>query len=199
MRRFIPALAASLLAAPAPAFAAALPNLAPAHDVSGTYVMTRPDGTKTFTIEYSKSADTLRIDPQDGHGYILYDFETKDAKLVIPQMQRYMDNPQIADRVTALQDKIDNGDAAIVKGGTETIAGHECTDYNATDKAKDKSASMCVTDDGVLLKITSEDGSIVAQSVSYNDVPAAEVTVPSDYTQFTMPQLPDGMAPGAGQ
>lgn len=198
MRSLVPALAVTLLAAPA--FAGSLPNLVPAHDVSGTYLVTGQNSSKTVTVEYSKSADVLRINPPNGAGYILYNFAAKDAKMVMPQMQRYMDRPEVASRVAALQGKENGDDVSIVKSGTETIAGHACTDYTATNKTKGTSSTICVTDDGVLLKIASDKGSAVAQSISYGAVPAADVQVPPGYTQFVMPQLPAGMGgmpPGA--
>jgi hypothetical protein len=177
-----------------------MPSLIPAHDVSGSYLVSGQDGPKTITVEYSKSANVLRLTPQDGAGYLLYDFAAKDAKMVLPQMQRYMDQPAVASRAQALQSGGNGDDVSIAKGAAETIAGHACTDYTATDKTKGTSSTLCVTDDSVLLKLTSGDGSsVMAQSVSYKSVPAADVTVPPGFTQFIMPQMPAGMAmpPGA--
>lgn len=191
MRCLIPALAASLLAAPA--CADQLPNLVPAHDLTGSYLVTGKDGPKTVTVEYSKAANVLRLTPQDGAGYLLYDFAAKDAKMVLPQMQRYMEQPSVASRIASMQAPTNGNNVSIAKAGTETIAGHDCTDYTATNKTKGTSATLCVTDDSVLLKLTSTDGnSIVAQSVSYSAVPAADVTVPPGYMKFEMPQMPAG-------
>jgi len=198
MRCLIPALAATLLATPV--WADSMPSLIPAHDVSGLYLVTGKDGQKTITVEYSKSAGVLRLTPPGGAGYLLYDFAAHDAKMVLPQMQRYMDQPAVAARAQALQGHGNGDDVSIATGATETIAGHDCTDYTATDKTKGTSSTLCVTDDSVLLKLTSDDGStVVAQSVSYKSVPAADVTVPPAFTQFLMPQMPAGMAmpPGA--
>lgn len=196
MRRFRSALAASLLATPllaGPARAESMPNLVPAHDVSGIYLITGQNGTKTITVEYSKAANTLRLNPQERAGYILYDFTSKDAKMVMPQMQRYMDRPEVASRAQLLQGKVGGDDVTIAQTGTETIAGHRCTDYTATDHTKGKSVTLCVTGDGVLLKLVSDKNTVVAQSLSYAPVPAADVVVPPGYTQFTMPQLPGAM------
>lgn len=192
MRCLIPTLAAALLATPV--WADSMPSLVPTHDVSGTYLATGQDGPKTITVEYSKSANVLRLTPPGGAGYLLYDFAAHDAKMVLPQMQRYMEQPAIAAQANALQGPSNGGDVNITKGTTETIAGHECTDYNATDKSKGTRSTLCVTGDSVLLKLTSSDGgSIVAQSVSYTQVPVADVTIPPGFTQFTMPQMPPSM------
>jgi len=55
----------------------------------------------------------------------------------------------------------------------------------------------------VLLELTSSDGAdILAQSVSYDTVPVADVTLPPGYTQLEIPQMPGmpgmGGAPGMG-
>lgn len=201
MRRLIPTLAAAFLATPlfaVPALASSMPNLIPAHDVSGTYLVTGKEGAKTVTVEYSKSANVLRINPQSGAGYILYDFTAKDAKMVMPQMQRYMDRPEMASQAASIQGKGNGDDVTVAKGGTESIAGHECTDYTATDHTRGTSSTICVTDDGVLLKLASTGSSVVAQSVSYGAVPAADVQVPPGYTAFVMPQMPAGMGNMSG-
>jgi hypothetical protein len=196
MRFVISALAATLLALPA--VADQMLSLIPAHDVSGTYLFTTNNGPKTMTVEYSKAVNVLRLNPQGGTGYILYDFTAKDAKMVMPQMQRYMDEPQIAGRAASIQGSGNGDDVSVAKGGSETIAGHDCTDYTATDHTKGTSSTLCVTDDGVLLKMSSSEGdSAVAQSVSYAAVPEADVQVPPGYSAFAMPQMPAGMGPGA--
>ncbi len=97
MRRIFILLAC--LAAPA-ALAQPFPNIVPAHELTGTYQMTSPNGPpQTFTVEYSAAAHTLRMTMPGGQGamgYILYDFGTHDAKLVMPQMQKYMDMAQLS-------------------------------------------------------------------------------------------------------
>jgi hypothetical protein len=199
MRCLIPAVAASLLALPAfpfiavPAWADQMPNVIPTHDVTGTYLFTGNNGPQTVTVEYSKSANVLRFNPPQGVGYVLYDFGTKDAKMVMPQMQRYMDQPDLSKRAAVWQGGTNGDDVSISTGGTETIAGHECTDYTATDHTKNKSSTLCVTDDGVILKFAAGTESAVAQSISYDTVPDADVQVPPGYTQFVMPQLPGGL------
>jgi hypothetical protein len=197
MRTFTAILATALLAAPA--LADPMPNLIPEHDVSGTSRVTGNVGPKTITVEYSKAVGVLRLTPPGGAGYLLYDFAAKDAKMVMPQMQRYMDQPSVADQAKQLQNAGNGNNVSIAKGATETIAGKDCTDYTATSKTKGTSSTLCVTDDGVLLKLASTDGSAVAQSISYNTVPEADVQVPAGYEQFVMPQMPPGMTmpPGA--
>ena len=188
MRRLIPALAATLLATPV--WADSMPNMVPAHDVSGTYLITAKNGPQTLTVQYSKSANILRVNPPSQGGYILYDFANHDAKMVMPQMQRYMDESSMANAVaaTAQGGGANGDDVSITKAGTQTIAGHECTDYNATNKTKGTSSTLCVTSDGIILSLLSSDGNkIVAQTISYATVPAADLQLPPNYTKFEMP------------
>ncbi len=199
MRRLIPALAATLLATPA--LAGQMPNLVPSHDVTGSYLVTSREGARTVMVEYSKSANVLRLSPRNGQGYLLYDFSSRDAKMVLPEMQRYMDQPGFARRAQALQ-AADGNNVRISKTGTETIAGHECTDYTATNTTKGTSSTFCVTAGGVLLKLASPGTSAVAQSISYDTVPATDVQLPAGYTQLAMPKMPGmgnmGMAAPGG-
>jgi hypothetical protein len=200
MRCLMPALAVTLMAAPA--LADSMPNIIPAHDVSGTYLIINKPGPQTLTVEYSKSANILRVNTPQGGGYILYDFGSKDAKMVMPQMQRYIDETQMASQFapTPHTGGTDGGNVSITTGGTETIAGHDCTDYTATDATKGTTSTMCVTDDGVILSLLSSNGDkIVAQTISYGTVPDADVQLPPGYTKFAMPQMPamSGMAPGS--
>ena len=194
MRCLIPAFAATLLAAPV--LADSMPNLIPAHDVSGTYLVTGRNGPRTVTVEYSKQAHALRLTPQGDAGYILYDFAAHDARMVLPRLQRYLDQPQLASRAQALQTRSSHDDVSIATSGTETIAGHGCTDYTATDHTRGTTSTLCVTADGVLLKLSAADGSAVAQTLSYDAVPPADVQLPPGYTQLVMPQMPMGMIPG---
>jgi len=201
-------LAGTILAGPA--LAQEMPSMAPDRDVSGTYLITKTGGQpsqQSMAMEYSKSSGTLRVNmPQNQGmaGYILYDFGTKDAKMVMPQMQKYMDYSTMAAGFTSMAHAHQGGasgdDVSITRGGSETIAGHECHDIIATDHTKNKTATLCLTDDHVLLSMTSSDGfSLVAQSISYGAVPDSDVQVPPGFTEFVMPQMPAGMGAGPGQ
>jgi hypothetical protein len=193
MRILAAALAATLLGLPA--MADKMPNIIPTHDVTGTYLFTGRSGTRTVTVTvaYSKAAGVLRITPPDGQSYILYDFAAHDAKVVMPQMQRYMDESQMATAVTEAAHPGAGGDkVSITQTGSETIAGHACRDFKATDTTKGRWSILCITADGVILSINSSAGTkAVARRISYDTVPAADVQLPPGYTAFQMP-------PGSG-
>jgi hypothetical protein len=213
MRNLSSVLFLPLLLGAAPALAQTTPpSIVPQHDVSGTYLVTSPTkGPQTFSVEYSKAANSARFNPPGGEGYMLYDFTAHDGKMVMPQMQRYMDMPSMAAREEELGGGAGGGttggthdNVTVTEIGTKTIAGHDCTNYKATDTTKGTWSTLCVTSDGVLLELISDKGDTVeAQSVSYDPVPEADLQVPAGYTEFVMPQMPGmsgmgGMPPGAG-
>jgi hypothetical protein len=195
--RLTTTLAAAILAAPA--MAASLPNMQPAHDVSGSYLITTEKGPRSITIEYGRSANILRVNlPGPRGAYILYDFTAKDAKMVMPQMQRYMDASRMAAGVAA-RTRVSSAESAnITQTGTETIAGHTCQDYQIANPAKATITTICVTDDGVILSLLAPNGDkILAQSVSYSPVNPTDLQLPPGYTQFQRPAA--GTPPGSGQ
>ena len=184
-----------------PALADPITNMVPTHDLTGTYQMNTNHGPQTMAVEYSAALRGLRITPQGGQAYILYDFTTHDAKMVMPQMQKYMDQPKLSAQANAVQGDRNGPPANVVitTGGSATIAGHDCTNTKFTNTKTGESSTLCVTDDGVILQITSSNGhQITAQSISYAPVPEADVQLPAGYTQFVIPQMPAGMAMPGG-
>jgi hypothetical protein len=200
------------LAAPA-ALAQPFPNIVPAHDLTGTYQMTSPNNApQNVTVEYSAAARSLRMTMPGGEGamgYVLFDFGTHDAKMVMPQMQKYMDMAQLS----AMAKSIDPGMSSpaptpgapppdhytVTKAGTEEIAGYECTVTEIADTTQNKWSKLCVTEDHVILGVDTSDGEhLAAQSISYAPVPEGDVEVPDGYTEMVMPGMPGGMGmPGA--
>jgi hypothetical protein len=198
-------LATALLCTAGAALADPLPNFIPTHDLTGTYLMTSPngDGPKHLAVEYSAALRTARITPDEGGGYILYDFGAHDAKMVMPPMQRYMDMPQLAAQANLVQGAGGNPaptDASppshpqIDDLGTKTIAGHDCRVVKVTDQTDGHWSKICSTPDGVILEVTTDEGDeFIAQTVSYAAVPPADLQIPPGFTAFAMPTLPNGM------
>jgi hypothetical protein len=184
MRCLAPAFAAALLALPA--WADPLPSIVPTHDVSGTYQLTDPDGTQLIAVEYSVNANVLRLAPQSGGNYILYDFNANDAKMVLPSLQHYYEQPDIVSKIQKIEADINSGRSNAVAGGTETIGGETCTDYTPASNAD--GTVICITSDGIILKLVSPNGtSFVAQSFAGNLVPPTDLQVPPGYTELTAP------------
>jgi hypothetical protein len=196
MRLLVPALAATLTALPA--LAAQPPSIVPTRDFSGTYQVTSPSNPtpQIFSVEYSAALQSVRFDNPDKQGYVIYDAATKDAKLVMPQMQRYMDQPMVTGRMQEMQNGggTDGDNISVSADGTRVVAGQSCANTKITDNTKGTWSEICTTSDNVLLAVDSSDGShVVAQNISYTPVPAADLTVPAGYTQFVIPQMPAGM------
>ncbi len=180
-----------------PALADPIPGMVPTHDLTGTYLMNTSQGPRTMAVEYSAALRALRVTPQGGQGYILYDFTTHDAKMVMPQMQKYMDQPKLSAQARAVQGDRNGppNNVIITTGDSTTIAGYGCTNTKFTNTKTGESSTLCITPDGVILQITSPNGhQITAQSISYSPVSQADVQLPAGYTQFVMPQMPPGMS-----
>jgi hypothetical protein len=198
-------LSTALLITAGAALADPLPNFVPAHDLTGTYVMTSPkgDGPKQLAVEYSAALRIARITPDQGDGYILYDFGAHDAKMVMPPMQRYMDMPQLAAQANLIQGAGGNPPPAasgpptmprIEYLGTKTIIGHDCRVTKVTDPNDGHWSQICGTPDGVILEVTTDESDeIIAKAISYAPIAPADVQIPPGYTAFAMPTLPNGM------
>lgn len=77
------------------------------------------------------------------------------------------------------------------RGGTETVAGLSCTDWRV---AGANEATVCVTDDGVVLRATRDKpapGEIKATSVQYVQVPADTFKPPADFAFIPSPGFPN--------
>ena len=184
MRCLVPAFAAACLALPA--WADQLPSLSPTHDVSGIYQLTNSNGTQFIAVEYSKGANMLRLAPQNGGNYVLYDFNINDAKTVLPSLQHYYEQTDIVSKVQKIESDINAATANVTAGATETVAGDSCTDYTAAGTAN--GSVICITSDGIILKFIGANGSsFVAQSLSSNPVPDADMQLPAGYTELTAP------------
>lgn len=191
MRRVLACLAAACLAVPAAADP--LPSLVPSHDVSGTFLFTTPQGTQTFAIAYSRDQNAMRLTPQagataelySGDAYILYDFNANDAKIVMPQLQRYFEQPALVAVMQRVQNDVASAAGNVTAGATETIAGYPCTDYTS---GTGNGALLCVTADGVVLKLAATNGdSAVAEAMSYDGISADEVELPAGYAEMAPP------------
>jgi hypothetical protein len=193
-----------LITVSAPAWADQLPNFIPAHDFSGTYLMTGKGDVKTLAVEYGAGPRIARITPEGNAGYIIFDLDAHDAKMVLPPMHQYMDLPELAQQANLLQGAHGNpmpdetGAPArpqIQDLGPETVAGRRCEMTKVTDANDGKWSVICNTEDGIILEIKTSDGNdIVAQTISNAHVPMEDLRVPAGYSPFGMPGMPGGMS-----
>ncbi len=82
------------------------------------------------------------------------------------------------------------------RGGTETVAGLGCTDWQVAGAGE---ATLCITDDGVVLRATREKpapGELKATSVQYGPVAADVFKPPADFAFIPSADFPNIKPPG---
>lgn len=163
------------------------PRLAPTRDVTVTYRMlaskTSPQ-SQDVKVYFSGSGDLLRIDSSDGHGVTILDRPNQKVTLVMLSQRVYTQfSPREGLRNPFLLDLTMHYTPA----GEGNIAGVACHKWSI-DTSHGK-ASACVTEDGVILSESGVDadgveGSLVAQKVSYNDIPASLFLPPEGFERI---------------
>ncbi len=195
-------LAAVLAAGPAAAQAPALapdrpapdrPLMAPSREASVLYRMTKA-GTPPVEVRITSrtGGSPMRIDMPDG-AYMLVDQAAGSMRMVVPYEQMVMELP--AQEGPQAQFQL-NERMRFTRKGADTVAAVRCTTWDVLlDKAR---GSVCVSDDGVLLRSSGQDEAgrrslIEAVSVSFAPAPASDFEAPADYDR--MVATPNGPAP----
>ncbi len=191
-----------ILAAAAATFAAALvacgategraegrPATMPTRDVDVTYQMAAPGpsgGTRMLTqrSRWDIGAGLLRVDPPSPGVYTVMNYP--EHKLLVVRE---------ADRSVLI---MHTGSASVAPGvsrsaefsrrDSATVAGLPCTDWQTRDTGG-RPRTVCLTDDGVLLRAKSGDQVLVqAVRVAYGPIDPAVFTPPPGYRPVTPPQ-----------
>ena len=133
----------------------------------------------------------LRIEPDGQPGYSILDRSSHRMTVVMVKERKYIDLPLDPDKLALLELK----DGTFTRRGTETIAGARCTVFDVS--RQQYSGQVCVTDDGVLLRGTSDNpehrGSLEATRVAYGPQSPSLFVPPPDYERVEI------SAPAAGQ
>ncbi len=166
-------------AGPTALAAPARPRTEPARDVTVTY---QAHQGKNLVLQQSwwlVRRKLQRINLATSPAYIVEDGIAHTATVVDTKAHtamHYQTHPN-----TALQE------AGFTRLGTETIAGHTCTDWRVTPKNADQGPpqTMCYTKDGVLLHtIRTGQNVLIATAVKYGPVSASEFAIPKGYTRL---------------
>lgn len=184
----LPAWAALMAAVPASAQAQAAapdrPLLTPAREASVLYRMTKT-GAEPVEVRVTTEAggSPLRIDLPDG-AYVIVDQPAHRTAMVVPNEQTVMDLPfedgpqgqfQLNERMR------------FTRRGVDTVATLRCTIWDvALDRAH---GAVCVSDDGILLRSSGQDGAgrrslIEALSVSFAPALASDFVPPDDFERL---------------
>jgi hypothetical protein len=162
------------------------PKLIPDRDVDITYRV-NPADEPAFNQRVRWQGDT-HLERVDGprSATVIVDHTTHYEILLRPETHSYL---KLA--VPAGSNLYPNADIARTNKGQAWVAGLPCTEWEWTAHEDNKTHSLCVTDDGVLLRETA-DGHIMlqAKSVKYRKLKPAIFTVPDNYEPSLIPAGP---------
>jgi hypothetical protein len=191
-------LAAALIAAlPAAAQAQDRPQIFPTRDVAVTYRVAGQGQAAELTLLWSAAQRMMRMNMPQGLGYMVADHQGQRGFMVMEQMRMIMDVPM--EQAGGFQRDLQN--ARFTRGGTEKIAGHDCTVWRY--QSASQSGDACITADGVMLRGNSTaqgaQGRMEATRVVFAPQDAGLFRRPQGYQTMQMPQgMPQGM-PGMPQ
>ena len=189
-------LAAALIATlPLAAQAQDRPQIYPTRDVAVTY---RVSGGQTqgaeMTMLWSAAQRLMRMNMPEGMGYMVADQRNQRAFMVMEPTRMIMDVP--AQQAAGPQRELEN--ARFTRGGTEKIAGYDCTVWRYPSASGQGEA--CITSDGVMLRGAGAargagNGRMEATRVVYAAQDASLFRRPQGYQTMQMPQgMPQGLA-----
>ena len=188
--------AALIVALPLAAQAQDRPQIYPTRDVAVTYRVSGQGQGAELTMQWSAAQRLMRMNMPGGVGYMVADHQNQRGFMVMEAMRTIMDVPmqQAAGVQQAMQD------ANFSRGGTEKIAGTDCTVWRYQGQGQNGEA--CITADGVMLRAQGtaqgQQGRMEAVRVAYGAQDPAQFRRPEGFQTMQMPQ---GMpaAPGPRQ
>jgi hypothetical protein len=200
MKWHIPVLAACMLGAAMPALAQDKPPAQPTRDVTVEYRLLDSDSPtssvreRPLKVYWAKGGAHMRIEMADERSYVLLDRDARRMSLVLLDQRGYVETPYDPQRPTGFT--VPPG-IALVRGRNDVVAGNPCTLWHA--KGDQGGGSLCVTDDGVVLRAQGYDeqhrGDLEATSIIYGPQPASVFAPPADFRKLDLSPRP--AAPGA--
>lgn len=193
------AIAAAMIAAlPVAAQAQDRPQIFPTRDVAVTYVVAGQGQTAELTMLWSATQRLMRMNLPQGAGYMVADHQNQRGFMVMEAMRVIMDVPM--QQAAGYQREMEN--ARFTRGGTEKIAGTDCTVWRF--ERQGQSGEACITADGVMLRTQGsaqgQQGRMEATRVDYAPQDASLFRRPEGYQTMQAPSVPPGGArPGAPQ
>ena len=178
----------------APAMAQEAPRVLPDRDVTIVYRLSGaaesiiPGGAvATVRVAWDAKSQRLRAEPAGQPQALLVDLPAHSVKLVDAGLHTAMTLP-VRDR--DLEPLTLEG-AHLTRRGTATVAGLSCTEYAV--QSHRGHGTVCLTPEGVALRAAGEvdgrQGSLTADSVSFDPVPEAQFRVPPGYMQLALPRM----------
>lgn len=173
------------------------PAVMPTRDVSIAY---RVAGTTPveMRISWLVARNLMRMDMGGGQGWMLVDTRAGSGVMIMESQRMIMDLPANQMPPTGM---VESQTARYTREANARIANTDCTNWRVEDRGE--SARICLTTDGVMLRVealSGERGVMEATSVSFAAQDPARFTRPAGYQSFQMPAgLPPGLLEGATQ
>ncbi len=162
--------------------------LVPTRDVAVTYRTDAGDRVLEQRMRWSVAARRMRIDPPTPGIFLLIDYATRRMDVVRDPERSFveMDAPAAPPGLGSPgtpAGELQEGRYA--RGGGDEVSGMACTDWTTHD-TKGRATEICVTADGVLLRVRS-DGRVLAGAtrVEYGPQDPALFQLPRGYTRMT--------------
>ncbi len=182
MARWMLAAAGLALLAALPAEGQQRPLLRPTRDLAAVYHVqaTGPNGeaeTRTVRMYWTGKGTRMRLETEGQPGFALVDFTAGRMMMVMLPQKAYAEATFDADHAPGLNIP---PNAAIERGGSDTVAGIVCVDW--TVRGPQGGGTACITDDGLLLRVRGaqpgQAAAMEAVSVTYGPQPASLFTLP---------------------
>jgi hypothetical protein len=156
------------------------PLLRPTRDVDVTYQLESGNGVALQErLRWGVAAGSLRIDPPTPGLYVIIDLRKRRMSMV-----RTSDHVVIEAPAPPNAAGVPEGATANAKRvGEDQVAGLPCANWAMTDMAG-QPTTVCVTDDGVLLRAESDGRTVLAATtVRYGAVDPAAFQLPAGYAR----------------
>ncbi len=182
--RLAAAFALGLAGAPGLAAAADSPMLIPTRDVAVTYRTEQRGQTLDQRVRWAAATQRLRVEPPTPGLFVLVDYKARRMQVVREQDRNYVD---MAAPPTLPGLGAPAGAAAYKKSSSDRILGMACTEWETV--AADRTAGICVTEDGVVLRVRMGDRVVAtATDVSFARQDPALFAVPPGFARVEPPR-----------
>lgn len=163
------------------------PAVRPTHDVTVDYQLQAVDAhgsasVRIIRLSWTGNGNRLRLDMQGGTGFVLVDYAAHRMELVITQQKAFVAlpfDPSVAPGLSIPPD------VAMHASGSEQVAGTRCTVWIM--RAPGAQATACITNDGLLLSLRTEDTSrpaLEAIRVTYGTQAPGLFEIPNGFSQI---------------
>jgi hypothetical protein len=188
MRRLLLAALAGFALAPGLVRAADAPVLIPTRDVAVTYRMDAGGRMLEQRMRWSVAARRMRIEPPTPGIFVLIDYAAHRMEVVREPERSFVEMPAPATLPGMAAPRTESQEGGYVRGRADEVLGMACTDWTTRD-TKARATEICVTADGVLLRVRVA-GRVLADAARVEYAPQAPALfqIPQGYTRMTQPR-----------